>query len=54
MQIVDRDERFDRTIQQDQLAEPDEDHDQGEEAIRTRTQDRGKDREKDAAIAPVA
>ena len=47
MQIVDCDERLDRTLQQDRLAEPDEDHDEGEEAIRTRTQDWGKDREKD-------
>ena len=47
MQILDRDQRLDRAIQQDQLAEPDEDHDEGEDAVRTRTQDRGKDREQD-------
>ena len=47
MQIIDRDERLDRAVQQDRLAEPDEDHDEGEKAIRTRTQDRGQDREQD-------
>ena len=47
IQIIDRYERLDRPFQQDPFAETDEDHHDGEDAVRSWTKDRGKDREKD-------
>ena len=53
IQIVDRYERLDRAFQKDPLAEPDEDHDDGEERRTDADPGSGQGRRKGSVITPA-